>query len=332
MAKSLPVTLPTAEDIIASTARLSALEKVTTVATQHDLPYLDIESLPDGVELPTVEEILATPRQRVSTDTGAPIYRVGKHFAVKYGSCDELGFHISFHEGENMLFVQESTNIPIPKLYAMFHDEETGLNFIVQEFIPGHQLGEIWNGLDRAQRQAIALQIRRNMDELRSIPSPGYYGGIRRQPIRDCHFITDRVSHRPHPDKAISGPHETEEEWTEAMLRYLDTDIVNTRPTERQAIPYADAYRKVFNGHNGSVFTHSHLYGRNLILREDGTVVIVNWQNAGWYPTYWEYCCSRIGDRPRLPHHGWEAWVDEMLDAHIAEHDLLLHHMTFIDI
>jgi hypothetical protein len=205
---------------------------------------------------------------------------------IKYGSYSspDTDSGICFQEGENMLFVQQSTIIPIPKLYAMFHDEKTGLNFIIQEFIPGNCLQMVWDKIDGAQKKAIASQMRRNMDELRRIPSPGYYGTLWRQPIRETLFTAERYSQRPHPDKAISGSHETEYQWTEAMLRYLDTDIVRSHPPDRPALERA--YRTVFNNHSGSVFTHCHLYYCHLILREDGTVVIVNWENAGWYPTY----------------------------------------------
>jgi hypothetical protein len=245
---------------------------------------------------------------------------------VKYGSCSspDTDSGICFQEGENMLFVQQSTNIPVPKLYAMFHDEKTGLNFIIQEFIPGNCLQTVWDKLDGAQKKAIASQMRRNMDELRRIPSPGYYGALWRQPIRERFFTAEKYSQRPHPDKAISGPHETEHQWTEAMLRYLDTDIVMSHPPDRPALERA--YRTVFNNHGGSVFTHSHLYRRHLILREDGTVVIVNWENAGWYPTYWEYCCSYIGGRT----YDWARLVHEMLDMHIAERELMKYHMHLI--
>lgn len=248
-----PKPLPTAEDILATTARLSALEKLPT---RPSLPYYaPAESLP--APLPTVDEILKTPPEAFGNGLGRNIYRVREHFLVKYGSCFGSETDISFQEGENMLFVQQSTNIPIPKLYAMFHDEETGLDFIIQEFIPGNCLGSVWRKLDGDQRKAIASQMRRNMDEL-----------------------------------VVSLPQAT------TVL-------------------------------NGSVFTHSHLYGSHLILREDGTVVMINWENAGWYPIYWEYCCSYIGGRTPIKD-DWAWLVQEMLDVHVVERELMIHHNRLI--
>lgn len=111
------------------------------------------------------------------------------------------------------------------------------------------------------------------------------------------------------------------------MLRYIDTRIANPHPSYRSALERA--YRTVFNSHNGSVFTHSHLDGSHLILREDGTVVMINWENAGWYPIYWEYCCSYIGGRTPIKD-DWAWLVQEMLDVHIVERELMIHHNRLI--
>ena len=115
-----------------------------------------------------------------------------------------------------MLFVRQSTNIPVPTLYALFRDEKANLNFIVQEYIPGKGLGSVWTSLETPDKVAISSQLRRNLDELRRIPSPGYYGGLWRQPTCDFTFM-DAGMEGPHPDPAISGPQSTEEQWADAM-------------------------------------------------------------------------------------------------------------------
>jgi hypothetical protein len=45
--------------------------------------------------------------------------RVGKHFIVKFGQDVDL------IEGENMLFVQKTTNVAVPKIYALYTDAST---------------------------------------------------------------------------------------------------------------------------------------------------------------------------------------------------------------
>lgn len=37
------------------------------------------------------------------------------------------------------------------------------------------------------------------------------------------------------------------------------------------------------------VFTHGDLSSLNILVRGDDIVGIVDWETAGWYPSYWEY-------------------------------------------
>jgi hypothetical protein len=162
--------LPTAADILAATARISALEKVTTVATRPALPYFVPPELRPA-PLPTPDQMLSFTRNYYRTQVilQYPPLPFNEHFDIDVGKD---GDH--FQAYENMLFVQQTTNIPVPKLYAMFRDEETGYDFVIVEHIPKEkQLEYLWDRLDKTQKHAIALQIRRHIDELRSIPLPG---------------------------------------------------------------------------------------------------------------------------------------------------------------
>lgn len=255
------------------------------MATRHTLPYYaPAELLP--APLPTVAEILAS-RTRLSCPHETTVVRVREHFAVKYGP------NVQLQEAENMLFVRESSSVPVPTVYAAFYDEENKINFIVQECIAGTAVNAVWDDLSADKRQKFGSQLRQHMEELRSIPSQGYYGGIWRQPTRD--FLFEDAPHapltRPHTDSTISGPQETEEQWNDAMLRYLDSRVVTT--AREQLPPLRHTYSLVFKGHK-PVFTHANLFLGNVMLREDDTIVIIDWEHAGWYPSYWEYCRAMI--------------------------------------
>lgn len=100
------------------------------MATRPTLPYF---APPDQLPapLPTVAEILASTQfmTKFQGDRHPNVVRVGEHFVVKFGP------QIRLQEGENMLFVQQATSLSVPKVYALFHDEATGNNFIVQEYV-----------------------------------------------------------------------------------------------------------------------------------------------------------------------------------------------------
>jgi hypothetical protein len=288
------------------------------MATRPTLPYFappDVLPAP----LPTVEEIHAS-KKRISAPAEAMVVHVREHFAVKYGKRATL-----LQEGQNMLFVAQSSSVPVPKVYAIFHDEGTDENFLIQEYIPGDELEGVWPDLGADKKRDIARQLRRHMDELRSIPDHGYYGGLWRQPTLDFHFADGDLMDHPHPDPNISGPQETEEQWTDAMWRCLDARVV--QPSARGQLPVQRRlYHRIFRGHK-PVFTHANLVGRNVLLRQDGTVVLIDWEHSGWYPSYWEYCCAMLFCKYT---DDWAEWVHEMLDEYVPEQGWMACHRLFI--
>lgn len=148
------------------------------MATRPTLPYYaPADTLPGP--LPTVAEIIACTREVVFNNPHV-VLMPGDHYVVKFGK------NVPLQEGENMLFVQQSTSIPVPTVYALFHDEETDMNFIIQEYLSGKTLSYLWKTFDDATKESLMAQLRRHLDELRSLPSPGYYGGIWGQDAREC--------------------------------------------------------------------------------------------------------------------------------------------------
>ncbi|KAK4148516.1 kinase-like domain-containing protein [Chaetomidium leptoderma] len=287
------------------------------MATKPTIPYYaPAELLP--APLPTKAEILAS-KKRLSAPHETDVFRVGEHYAVKYGR------RVNLQEGENMLFVRQSTSIPIPNVYALFTDEATKWSFIVMEYIPGRNLEYTWDKLSPAEKTAIVSQLRQHMDELRSVPSPGHYGGIWGQPIQDFLFQRDPGA-PPSAEAEISGPHKTEEQWVNGMMRCLQVGTESIG--EREMVFGRRHCHAVFKGHK-AVFTHANLVRRNVILRGDGTVVIIDWENAGWYPSFWEYCFSAL----MLNHRDdWDESLYAILDTYAAElgwmgyyRDLLRH-------
>jgi serine/threonine protein kinase len=281
-------------------------------ATQPTLPYYAPEDLLPA-PLPTAAEILASTK-RVSRLFESAVVRVGDHYAVKFGGMTTL------QEGENMLFVQQSTDIPIPRVYAVFHDKESELDFIVMEYIPGGDLEVRWPTFNTDEKRAIISQLRQQMDELRRIPSPGYYGGVWGKPMRSFHFRHPNDPRRPHAEPEISGPHKTEEQFVEAMCLALGKMAVEA--PERHTAMFRRNFRAVFRGHE-PVFTHANLLLRNIMLRPNGAPVIIDWEQSGWYPSFWEYCCAIV---ILLHEDDWNEWIYDILDEYPAELGWMAHH------
>ncbi|CZR69578.1 uncharacterized protein PAC_19478 [Phialocephala subalpina] len=257
------------------------------------LPYFAAsEILPSA--LPTTEAI-ENSQDMLSESSGRKIVRVGCHFVVKYGSC------VTLIECENMLFVSQSTKIRVPRVYAIYSSSQTGANYIVMENIVADTLDSRWRSLSTAQKEKICTQLRHICDQLRSIPSSGYFGSLGKRGLEDPVFWTGNEIR----SGLIGGPFETEDELNDAMIQKY---LYNNLPAQKAEF-YRSAFPIVLKDHQ-PVFTHCDFQRKNILVRDVGdgySLIIIDWEASGWYPSYWEFAnamfaCGRWED-------DWSFWV-----------------------
>lgn len=271
------------------------------MASYYPLPFFAAsDHLP--APLPTLEAI-TTSQDVLHESTGRRIVRVGSCFLIKYG------LNVTLIEGENMLFVGQFSNIPVPQVYAIYSDKDTGVNYIVMENVQGQTLASRWNTLTTPAKTAIADRLRDVFNHLRNIPCPGYFGSLGNRALEDSMFWTaDDVA-----PGVINGPFKTEAQLNEAMaLKYLYNNM-----SPQKAEYYRRVLPLVLRNHN-PIFSHADFQRKNVMIRNDGTLVIVDWETAGWYPSYWEYTlaiftCGRWDD-------DWHIWVAKILDEYPNEY------------
>jgi len=169
-----------------------------------------------------------------------------------------------------MLFVRQATRIPIPNVYAFFRDEASDLEVLIQEYIPGEFLGEAWGRLNQQGKDAMAMTLRGYFDDLRRIPSSGYFGSPWRQPIVEPR-LCGSLSSSGIRSLALC---ETEEQWVELMMnaasRVYPLSAVRT-DFERNLL------QATLRRDRPSVSTHGHFGWGNARVRNDGVIVIVDW-------------------------------------------------------
>lgn len=281
------------------------------------LPYVaDAEILP--ATLPTVDDI-GSAKEIFSDTTGRKVVGVGTHFVVKYGiQVDPL-------EGQTMLLLAQSTLVPVPRVYAIFQTAVQDTTYIVMERIEGSSLDLEWPHMDCASKKAVAFQLRSIFEEMRKLPSPGGYCSVGRRGLPDGLFWTDD------PANPYAGPFDTEAELNSALiLKYREHGL-----SRHKASYYTRTFAGVFRGHKPT-FSHADFQRKNVLVRKSVTqadgahpkLVIIDWEFAGWYPSYWEYAraifaCGRWDD-------DWNDWVDEMLEPYRNEYawvEILLREM-----
>lgn len=272
----------------------------------YSLPYFaDTETLPDA--LPTVHHIECA-KEILSDTTGRKVVGVGTHFVVKYGvQVDPI-------EGQTMLYIAQSTKVPIPRIYSIFQTSATDTTYIVMERIQGTSLDLEWSRMSSASKEAVASCLQTIFDEMRKLPSPGGYCSVGRQGLLDGLFWTDD------PANPYAGPFNTETELNSAIvLKYKEQGL-----STHKANFYTRALSSVLHGHVPT-FSHADFQRKNIMVRHSETqadnarpeIVIIDWEFAGWYPSYWEYAraifaCGRWED-------DWNEWVDKILQPYRNE-------------
>ncbi|CAG8977393.1 hypothetical protein HYALB_00007023 [Hymenoscyphus albidus] len=122
------------------------------------------------------------------------------------------------------------------------------------------------------------------------------------------------IQQKPDSTYAISNPSGG------PFLDYrIDVSPVGPFPTERD---FSDSLRLggapdvVHRDDHQIVFTHADINLRNIILRDGRIEGIVDWENAGWYPEYWEYTKCRFGVRVSKR---WLKMLEELFDHKYEE-------------
>lgn len=99
---------------------------------------------------------------------------------------------------------------------------------------------------------------------------------------------------------------------------------------QEDALPYVplaernfdDPYRNLFPDSGQILFTHADINSHNIMIAGPAgsrkITALIDWEQAGWYPEYWEYC-KMIGCEDY--ENGWlaEGWVHKVMKPHQDE-------------
>ncbi|KAF2450827.1 kinase-like protein [Karstenula rhodostoma CBS 690.94] len=248
------------------------------------LPYFaDEASLP--ATLPTAEEIESATEilnERMSGASGK-IVGVGDHFVVKY-----------LQEGQTMLFLQHSSNIPVPRIYALYQKlgpDNNTYSYIVMERIKGPTLASVWLKIGQTEKEAVASELRHIFEEM---------------------YLNEAM-----------------------IARYASEGY-----SKHKIQHFSRAFKNVFQNH-APVFTHADFQQKNVMFRkppattENGLVqwdstdlelVIIDWEFAGWYPSYWEYSRALFGCGAWKD--DWGNWIEKILEPYRNEYAWVLLFLT----
>jgi aminoglycoside phosphotransferase (APT) family kinase protein len=237
--------------------------------------------LPEQHEIDHAVRSLPTIR---NPDYGGRLVVIRDLYVVKYGP------YVAENEGYALLFIEQKLSIPAPRLYAMYRNEDK--LYIVMQYIPGITLGHIWPSLPENTKTVLLGELRSIFADMRSLPSPGFYGSVTQGPVPHRYFF----SREGNP--AITGPFTKEEDFSKAIA-LRSRQIWSDRGRHGWTSDFlARHLPSALSGHQPT-FTHGDLYRENILVKkvknstsgveEYRIAAIIDWETAGWYPSYWEY-------------------------------------------
>jgi hypothetical protein len=218
------------------------------------------------------------------------VVAVGDDLVVKFGTS------VKVREGQTLIYLERHVpDVPAPRLLAMYYD--WGDLFLVMSRVPGKQLGSLWSDLLDAEKDAITKKLCTVFDAMRraECPWPDYFGGLDGTSGVHHHLLYSQKE----GDHRFLGPFHGESEFVAGLTsNYRALQERNHRP---------DFKARHFEAHLPSVLekfrptlTHADLHKTNIMVVETSTggaerdfdIVLIDWENAGWYPDFWEFFCE----------------------------------------
>lgn len=192
---------------------------------------------------------------------GSTIVKINSKLVVKYGK------RVKEEEANIMKYLKENTSVPVPDVKKVY--KKDNITYIVMEYIEGKTLEEIILNLDNESFEKIIKEIKKYLNEIRNIKG-NKLGSINNKPYDNCLFQD------PKPTKMFLNIEQFNDYWINKVKNIMpDHHIL--------------AIKNVIPNNRGIVFSHGDLTTKNIIIKDNKIVSIIDWELAGLYPESWEY-------------------------------------------
>lgn len=193
--------------------------------------------------------------------SGKVVVRLSDSVVVK------LGTDMDLDQVEILSYVlQHTKKVPVPKPLGAFKIEDVSYLFMPR--IDGTTLEMRWPTMTKEEKCTLRDNLEAILEELRQVPPPNCSLGWNDR-CKDSRWYTRQ-----------SGPIVSEKEFNDFLL---------SNPLARTTKTYLEMMRSRLRDDHKIVLTHGNLNPRNIMVREDLTIVgLIGWEMGGWYPEYWE--------------------------------------------
>ncbi|ATY58577.1 kinase-like domain [Cordyceps militaris] len=195
-----------------------------------------------------------SPMRRVVLEPNNTVVKAGRHLVLAEADA---------------IKVASDAGLPVPRLHSVSTNEHRVVE-IRMDYIPGQSLDKLWPTMSADEKKSVASQLREIIEQMRAMePPPNYIGCCGGTGIRET-----TVHSR---DEGPVCKDETE------FNNYLVSSLFKQIPTVLRT-----SFRNHLRTDHRIVFSHGDLTPRNIMMQDGKISGVVDWEDAGWYPEYWE--------------------------------------------
>lgn len=177
--------------------------------------------------------------------------------------------------------VARAAGFPVPRVicYGEHPESPHALISILMVRVPGKELGQVYENLNKDERETILKEL--YLDMMRTWPNP--WGGDRICSITGSTIRSVRV-----PFHKV-GPCENENEFNNSLIRVASPRLFPSKEIYRDVRNRAE---KIHSLSHRIVFTHGDLKHHNIMVYNGHISGLLDWESAEWYPDYRECTTS----------------------------------------
>ncbi|KAJ9302395.1 hypothetical protein DTO271G3_1261 [Paecilomyces variotii] len=193
-----------------------------------------------------------------------------------------------------MRYISSHTSIPVPKIFCAF--EHRGWTYILMERFHGDKIGVGWINRSEESKAKVLSQLKQMIQEMRSLVPPEGCGiaNINGESLYDCRLPGPSLHFRPFSNVQDFHTHLRQGIYLDPNL---DPELQELIVLHQSSWPLK--------------FTHGDLSSLNILASGDEIVGIIDWETAGWYPSYWEYTTAC---QVNPQNYFWRDEIDKFLD------------------
>ncbi|KAK2792390.1 hypothetical protein FQN52_003325 [Onygenales sp. PD_12] len=202
-------------------------------------------------------------------EKGEELHSMGSRKVIRYGPDKVIkSGNIDISEADALKFVADHTTIPVPRVHSVRTSEDPYKCEIIMDYIPGTRLDKAWQLFSHEQKVAVATQLGGYISQLRKLKGT-YIGGVNRGKVTVGRYKRIRC-----------GPFDDEQQFNDYLLSLI---------AAKAPVTLRECATACVRDNHKITFAHGDLLPWNIIVDQGRITAIIDWEDAGWYPEYWEH-------------------------------------------